>query len=123
MSEIKKHGKLLINETDIRNVPEHMKSLARQMLGKIVENDIGGGRKISGIEKQDLLETKRVLDIMNSQDGEFTLDDLRLINDEEAQSMVTEALADLEDGIGFYNNRLGGDLMANLQGYGGRIRF
>lgn len=108
--------KLLINETDIRNVPEHMKSLARQMLGKIVENDIGGGRKISGIEKQDLLETKRVLDIMNSQDGEFTLDDLRLINDEEAQSMVAEALADLEDGIGFYNNRLGGDLMANLQG-------
>lgn len=108
--------KLLINETDIRNVPEHMKSLARQMLGKIVENDIGGGRKISGIEKQDLLETKRVLDVMNSQDGEFTLDNLRLINDEEAQSMVAEALADLEDGIGFYNNRLGGDLLANLQG-------
>ena len=108
--------KLLINETDIKNIPEHMKSLAREMLEKIVDNDLIG-RKISGIAKQDLLETKRVLNAMTELDGGFSLDDLRLITDEEAQAMVADALADLEDGIGFYNNKASGDLMTNLQAY------
>ena len=108
--------KLLINETDIKNIPEHMKSLAREMLGMIVDNDLIG-RKISGIEKKDLIETKRVLDIMETQDGTFGVDDLKMIDDEEAQAMVFDALADLEDGIGFYNNRPSGNILANLQGY------
>ena len=108
--------KLLVNETDLRNIPEHMKGLAREMLGLIVDNDLTG-RKITGMDPKDLMDTRRVLDAMKELDGEFTPDDLRLINDEEAQAAVMEALADIEDGIGFYNNKLGKDMMANLQGF------
>ena len=108
--------KLLINETDIRNIPEHMKGLAREMLGRVVDNDLIG-RKITGIERQDLMEIRRVLDAMEKIDGGFAVEDLRMMGDEEAQATVLDALADLEDGIGFYNNKPGKDLMANLQGF------
>lgn len=107
--------KLLINETDQKNIPEHMKGLAREMLGLITDNDLSG-RKLTGMDPKDLLETRRVLDAMRQLDGDFTPDDLRLINDEEAQAAVLDALADIEDGIGFYNNKLGKDIIVNLQG-------
>ena len=108
--------KLLIAETDQKNIPEHMKSLARYMLGLITENDLAN-RKITGFSAKDLRETKRVLDIMNQQDGIFSIDDLRMIDDEEAQAAVAEALADLEDGIGFYNASTGKDVITNLQAF------
>ena len=107
--------KLLINETDQKNIPEHMKGLAREMLRLITDNDLSG-RKLTGMDPKDLLETRRVLDAMLQLDGEFTADDLRMINDEEAQAAVLDALADIEDGIGFYNNKLGKDIITNLQG-------
>ena len=44
---------LLMNETDIKNIPEHMKSLARTTLAYIVNNDISG-RKISWISMEEL---------------------------------------------------------------------
>ena len=107
--------KLLVNETDLKNIPEHMKSLTREMLGMIVRNDLTG-RKLTGIAKQDLIELDRILGIMKEQDGEFTLDDLRLITDEEAQSVVEDALADIEDGIRFYNASSSGGILTTLQG-------
>ena len=108
--------KLLINETDQKNVPEHMKSLARYMLKLLTENDLTG-RKITGIDKKDLLDTQRVLGAMDKIDDEFTMDDLLMITDEEAQAAVADALADLEDGIKFYNATPGKDLMSNLQAF------
>ena len=108
--------KLLINETDQQNIPEYMKSLARYMVGLITENDLTN-RKLTGIARKDLMETARVLDIMKEQDGVFSIDDLRMISDEEAQAAVADALADLEDGIGFYNSTPGKDLLANLQAF------
>ena len=114
-TNVSRVSKLLMNETDLKNIPEHMKSLARAMLWKVVENDLSG-RKVTGIDAKDLLEIRRVLGVLNQMEEPFTLDDLRMINDEEAQSMVAEALADLEDGIGFYNNKNSSDMMATLQG-------
>jgi hypothetical protein len=115
-TDVTRMRKLLINETDIKNIPEHMKGLAREMLRLIVENDMAR-RKITGIDPKDLADTKRVLDIMEARDGVFTENDLRLIHDEEAQAAVLEALAELEDGIGFYNNRASGDILTNLQAF------
>lgn len=107
--------KLLANETDQKNIPEHMKGLAREMIGMIVDNDLYK-RKISGIAKNDIVEMSRVLEIMKQQDGAFDEDDLRLITDEEAQDVVLEALADIEDGIKFYNASSNGSIITTLQG-------
>lgn len=104
--------KLLINETDLKNIPEHMKGLAREMLGKIVENDLAR-RKLTGIDRKDLAETGRVLAEMKKLDGDFTPDDLRLIADEEAQAVVMDALADLEEGLEEYNSHRTGTMMDN----------
>lgn len=104
--------KLLINETDLKNIPEHMKGLAREMLGKIVDNDLAR-RKLTGIDRKDLAETGRVLEEMKKLDGDFTPDDLRLIADEEAQAVVMDALADLEEGLEEYNSHRTGTMMDN----------
>ena len=106
--------KLLINETDLKNIPEHMKGLAREMLGTIVNNDLAG-RKITNIEKQDLIETARVLAAMKELDGEYSPDDLKLIADEEAQAMIADALADLEEGLEEYNGRRKGAKEINVK--------
>lgn len=108
--------KLLINETDQKNIPEHMKSLARQMLKMLTENDMIG-RKITEVERADLKETLRVLDAMKETDAEFTIDDLKMLDDEEVQAAVADALADLEDGIKFYNASPGSDRISNLQAF------
>lgn len=107
----------LINETDQKNITEHMKNLARELLGTIVDNDLYG-RKITGIDHQDLMDIGKTLGTMERMDGRFTLDDLKLIHDEEAQSVVEDALADLEDGIREYNEKTGGkDLITNLTNF------
>ena len=107
---------LLMNETDVKNIPEHMKSLVREVLEMITENELGG-RKITGIDRKDLMEMRRILGIMKEQDGEFSLDDLKMITDPEAQSIVEDALADIEDGIGFYNASSSGGIIVTLQGF------
>ena len=94
---------MLVNETDQKHVTEHMKGLAREMLGMIVKNDLTG-RKITGISREDLNETARLLAAWEAQDGKFDISDLRMIEDEEAQAMVADALADIEDGIAEYNS-------------------
>ena len=108
--------KLLINETDQKNITEHMKSLAREMLGRIVNNDLGG-RKITGIAHSDLVEIGRVLNIMDKTENRYTPDDLKLMADEEAQAAVADALADLEEGIAKYNSSTGKDVITNLDAF------
>ena len=112
--------KLIVNETDQKNVPEHMKSLARYMLQLLTENDVTG-RKITGMDPKDLADTLRVLGVMSEQDGDFTIDDLQLITDEEAQAQVADALADLEEGIEEYNRSPGKGLLENLQSFGASL--
>lgn len=112
--------KLLINETDLKNIPEHMKGLAREMLGKIVDNDLAR-RKLTGIDRKDLAETGRVLEEMKKLDGDFTPDDLRLIADEEAQAVIMDALADLEEGLEEYNSHRTGTMMDNANAVKGTL--
>lgn len=107
----------LINETDQKNITEHMKNLARELLGHVVDNDLYG-RKITGIDRKDLLDIGKALGVMDRMGGSFTLDDLKLIHDEEAQYIVENALADLEDGIREYNDRTRGkDIIQNLNNF------
>ena len=106
--------KLLINETDLKNIPEHMKGLAREMLGMIVNNDLSG-RKLTGFDPKDLGETSRILGEMRKLDGDFTPDDLRMLADEEAQAAVLDAMADLEEGIQEYNSHRKGSRLENAE--------
>ena len=116
-TNVKRIRKLLVNETDQKNIPENMKGLAREMLKLIVQNDLNGKRKLSHIEAKDLSETWRLLTAWENQDGKFDLDDLKSLGDEEIKDVVADALADIQDGIGFYNaSGAGNDIRVNLKG-------
>lgn len=105
--------KLLEAETDQKNVPEHMKGLAWEMLRLIADNDLRDHRrKISQTEKKALLRTKEVMDFWFGDNGSFSVNDIR---DEQIREVVEDALADISDGIGFYNAKMGKDVQANVQ--------
>ena len=94
-----------------------MKSLAREMLGLILTNDVTGGRKITGYDPGDMMEYMNTLQAMEALDGKFTIDDLMNIRDDEARSMVADALADIEEGIAFYNAKAtGNSMLSNVNG-------
>jgi uncharacterized protein YqgV (UPF0045/DUF77 family) len=116
-TNVKRIRGLLVNETDQKNIPENMKGLAREMLKMIVRNDLNGKRKLSLIARQDLSETWRLLTAWEKQDGKFELDELSSLGDEEIKETVADALADIEDGIGFYNaSGAGNEITVNLKG-------
>lgn len=111
---------LLIRESAQKNIPEHMKPLARHMLEKIVNNDLVG-RKISGISREDLQETKRVLDAWKAQDGEYNPDSLKGLDDA-VQDALYNAVEDLISGIEYYNESAKGhSLQENLDRYNGAL--
>lgn len=105
---------LLVNETDQKHMPEYMKTLARYMLNLITDNDLTG-RKLTGVQKKDLVELKRVLATMDTMEPSFTMQDLLEMHDPEAQAAVADALADLEEGIEEYNTKPSKQLLVNLQ--------
>ena len=111
---------LLMRESAQKNIPEHMKPLARHMLEKIVNNDLVG-RKISGISREDLQETKRVLDAWKAQDGEYNPDSLKGLDDA-VQDALYNAVEDLISGIEYYNESAKGhSLQENLDRYNGAL--
>ena len=111
---------LLMRESAQKNIPEHMKPLARHMLEKIVNNDLVG-RKISGISREDLQETKRVLDAWKAQDGEYNPDSLKGLDDA-VQDALYNAVEDLISGIEYYNEPAKGhSLQENLDRYNGAL--
>ena len=114
--DIQKIRKLLMNETDTKNIPENVKALAREMVLMIAKNDLIYDRKVTAIDGKELQETYRKIKEWNKRDGEFTIDDLQMISDPEAQEMVADALADIEEGLELYNNKakLGNDVIVNL---------
>ena len=107
--------KLLINETDLKNVPEGMKGLAREMVEIILRNDMGGGRKITGFDPKDMIEIMRVMKAQRDLDGGFDLDDLTTVRDKDIKEAVADALADIEYGINYYNAQGVKDITSNLQ--------
>lgn len=107
---------LLMKESVKQNVPEHMKGLAREMLDLIVRNDMSG-RKITGMDLKMLQETRRVLDAWEAQDGKYSPDQLKGL-DEAVQDAVYNALEDIKAGIDFYNaSTKGSELTVNLQAF------
>ena len=111
---------LLMRESAQKNIPEHMKPIARHMLEKIVNNDLVG-RKISGISREDLQETKRVLDAWKAQDGEYNPDSLKGLDDA-VQDALYNAVEDLISGIEYYNESAKGhSLQENLDRYNGAL--
>lgn len=107
---------LLMKESVKQNIPEHMKGLAREMLGLIVRNDMTG-RKITGLDLKMLQETQRVLDAWLKQDGKYNPDELKGL-DEAVQDAIHNALEGIRAGIDFYNaSTKGSELQVNLQAF------
>lgn len=107
---------LLMKESVKQNIPEHMKGLAREMLDRIVRNDMSG-RKITGMDLKMLQETRRVLDAWEKQDGKYNPDELKGL-DEAVQDAIHNALEDIRAGIDFYNaSTRGSELQVNLQAF------
>ena len=115
-TNVTRMAKLIFNETDLKNIPEHMKGITREMLGMILRNDVNG-RKITGIERKDILANLRTLDIMEKMDGSFDPDELNAIGDADVKDELLDALADIEDGIRYYNASTGKDIITNLQAF------
>lgn len=107
---------LLMKESVKQNIPEHMKGLAREMLDRIVRNDMSG-RKITGLDLKMLQETRRVLDAWEKQDGKYNPEQLKGL-DEAVQDAVYNAMEDIKAGIDFYNaSTRGSELQVNLQAF------
>jgi len=111
---------LLMRENAQKNIPEHMKPIAREMLRRIVVNDLAG-RKITGLSEKELAETKRVLDAWEGQDGKWNPNSLQTL-DEGVQDVLYNALEDLASGIEYYNgDTKGKGLQENLDNFNGAL--
>lgn len=114
---INRMRRLLVNETDSKNIPEHMKSLAREMVGMVLKSDQLYDRKITAIKPKDRADALRMIQAWDERDGKFTLNDLQQIPDEEVQDVIENALADIEEGIESYTAPAGRNLIENLTNY------
>ena len=106
----------LLNAKNNKYIPENMRGVARMLLDQIVTNDLSG-RKISGIERKDLVELQRVLYGIDAQEGKYTEADLSEIGDENLRDLMINALDEIKEGIAFYNASTGKDIIANLQAF------
>ena len=106
---------MLTHENNQRFVPEHMKPIAREMLRKIVNNEATGRWSLTGFDSKQLAEMVRVLDAWDKQDGKYTQDSLRGMDEGLADALVN-ALEDLQRGIDFLNaGERNTDRMVNIQ--------
>jgi hypothetical protein len=105
---LKRMYDLLKNPKGTKNIPEHMQGVAREVIETIVNNDLNG-IKLSLINKQDLLEAKRVLQAWTVRDG---APDISGVMDAESEDVtmhiINEDLMAIYDGIAKYNEDIRG---------------
>ena len=108
---------MVVNETDKKNVPELYKPIAREMLMKIVRNDLSGGKPITGFDDKTLREAFDFLFGLNARDGKFSTADLDALN-EDIREDVADALDAIDEGIRMYNaDTRGKKLSENLENF------
>lgn len=105
---VKRVNKLLTAPKGLKNIPEHMQGLARELIETIVDNDISGGRRITTINKKALLEMKRKLDAWKMRDGAFNPADLNYAEDSVQVWKVEDDLKTIREAITEYNGRYNG---------------
>ena len=92
---------LLTKETTSKNIPEHMKPIARELLRLVVTNDLSG-RKLTGLDNKQLAEAARLLKAWEAQDEKYNPYNLKGM-DEGLQDVIFNAMNDIMSGIDFYN--------------------
>ena len=104
---IRRLYKLLKEPKGLKNVPEYMQGLAREVIGTIVESEAAGGRKITRATRQEILEMQRVLKAWEARDGRFNMADL---NDAEeaVMSVINSDLMTLYDTLTRWNGEIKG---------------
>ena len=105
---IKRLYKLMSEPKGLKNVPEHMQGLARELIGIIVDNDLSeDGRKLSKADKEQLIAAKMKLDAWNARDGEFNLADLSG-DDDIPLAIINDDLKTIYDAIEQWNKPIRG---------------
>ena len=104
---VKRVNKLLSAETDVKNIPEEAKPLARQLVQMILQNDLTGGIPITYGSRKQRTEAMEFLKMLESTDGIFDMDtSLEWLvrgegenRDESAKEAVQEDLEMIETGL------------------------
>ena len=109
----KRLATLLTKETDLKNIPEKAKPLARQMIRMIVNHDLSY-RMITFGGREGLSSIIKTLDILDAREGKFRDEDLDWLirgegetADYDVRDAVILALIDIESGLMEYRNAEG----------------
>lgn len=93
-TNLKRTFNLLKNPKGLQNIPEYMQGLAREVISKFVDNDLGRGARFIQATQKELTEWRRILDAWEKQNGKFDRTQLGAMDAENVKADVV--LADLD---------------------------
>ncbi len=93
-TNLKRTFNLLKNQKGLQNIPEYMQGLAREVISKFVDNDLGRGARFIQATQKELTEWRRILDAWEAQNGKFDRNQLGAMDAENVKADVV--LADLD---------------------------
>lgn len=93
-TNLKRTFNLLKNPKGLQNIPEYMQGLAREVISKFVDNDLGRGARFIQATQKELTEWRRILDAWEAQNGKFDRNQLGAMDAENVKADVV--LADLD---------------------------
>ena len=93
-TNLKRTFNLLKNPKGLQNIPEYMQGLAREVISKFVDNDLGRGARFIQATQKELTEWRRILDAWEAQNGKFDRTQLGTMDAENVKADVV--LADLD---------------------------
>lgn len=101
--------KLILNESDLQNVPESLKPVARAAIRMVLQNDASGNRKVTGVAYADLLRSRQTLEAIDRRDGtalnlDSLIDEGDIDGGDDVVVAIEDALKDIEDGLAFWNS-------------------
>lgn len=116
-TDVKRLKDRLVAETDLKNVQEEAKPLARQLVSMLVDHDMAGWRHVLFSDKRTLTDVQMRLAKMEAANGSFDMDaDLDFLvikapnaedNDYSLKDKVLEDLMHIEQGLLEYRNAEG----------------
>ncbi len=110
--------KLILDETDLKNIPEYMKPAARAAVRLILQNDAEGGRKLTGHDWQQLQRSMTTLRAIDARDGTaIDFEEIEnMIGDADVADVIRESLEKIETGIQFWSSGNRGRTGVNMEG-------
>ena len=104
-TNIKRISRLMTNETDLKNIPEEAKPLARLVVKMLADHD-SNYRRVTFSSKQDLVKLQQTLKAWSNTYGDFTDGDLDWLvigegtdADYDVHDKVIQDLIDIESGL------------------------